>query len=187
MLDAAHRLLEQLPEAELETTIPGRSRIYANLVYHVFSIPESFLEQEAGVPYTSLQVAPEWDHHSRDALSAYGRNVRRLLGWFSSTGESRDWSTPSDVFWGSRPCMSSSSGPRSTQPNMFDNCDGSSKENSVSTPTTGLIQRSGRGCLCQRRSGIPFEGRICSDVNLLVLGHREVGYGVGRYDYRSAQ
>lgn len=93
--------IEQLPEDELETTIPNRPRTYADLIYHIFSIPESFLEHEAGIPHTEAKTVPNWDHYSTHVLSSYGQNVTRTLNdWFESRAETRDWSESADVYWG---------------------------------------------------------------------------------------
>ena len=49
----AREFLEQIPEDKLDTLLPGRPRSYRQLVYHVFNIPDVFLDRvEHNKPYT---------------------------------------------------------------------------------------------------------------------------------------
>lgn len=102
VLDATHRYLEQLPETELDTHIPNRPRSYAELVQHIFALPDVFIMHEAGVPMNSVpRIEHRWDHHSKVALATYGYSVQdRLSDWFDEPGQTCDWSETADVFWG---------------------------------------------------------------------------------------
>ncbi len=60
------RYLAQIPEERLDTVLPGRPRSYRQLVYHVFNIPEVFLDHvENDAPYLGCPVARA---ESRDAI-----------------------------------------------------------------------------------------------------------------------
>lgn len=101
VLDATHRFLEQLPDDELDTDIPNRPRSYADLVFHVFTVVESFLRHESGIRIDAHREAPRWDHHSKPALRNYGLEVRDWIGdWFDGPGQTCEWSDRADVFWG---------------------------------------------------------------------------------------
>lgn len=102
LLETTDEYLELLPDDELETHIPNRPRSYADLVQHIYSLPDVFMSHEAGVPMTGVpRMEHHWDHHSKTALRTYGSSVRgRLDDWFESAGGTCDWSETADVFWG---------------------------------------------------------------------------------------
>jgi glutaredoxin len=98
VLEAVQRYLRRVPEHELRTDIPNRPRSYGELVYHIFSIPESFLEHEEGARIKRYKPEPEWTNRSKAALETYGQHVQvRLRDWRESPDWERDWSeTPND-------------------------------------------------------------------------------------------
>lgn len=103
ILSTAERLLSQIPEDTLQRHLPNRPRSYADLAFHIFNIPDAFLEHEAGQPLTfdSYMRVPGPDMQSKEALLSYGRDVRqRLAEWFTAHGDKRDWSTRADVYYG---------------------------------------------------------------------------------------
>lgn len=102
LLETTQDYLALLPDSELDTDIPNRPRSYADLVQHIFSLPDVFLQYEAGVPMTGVpRMEHHWDHYSKTALSTYGNSVQgRLDDWFESAGQTCDWDEPADVFWG---------------------------------------------------------------------------------------
>lgn len=103
ILDGAQRFLAQVPEADLETLLPDRPRAYADLAYHIFNIPDAFLEHEAGIAlvYDAYNRVAAPGRRGAAALAAYGRDVqRRLDEWFDGAGRARDWSAPADVYYG---------------------------------------------------------------------------------------
>ncbi len=102
LLETTQEYLPLLPDEELETHIPNRPRSYADLVQHIFSLPDVFLMHEAGVPMEGVpRMEHHWDHYSKTALRTYGSSVQgRLDDWFESAGGSCDWSETADVFWG---------------------------------------------------------------------------------------
>ncbi len=101
VFDALERALEALSDDDLVTDIPNRPRSVGEIVYHAFSIPESFLEHEDGSPLKSYKPEPAWANRSTAALSTYGRHVRvRTDDWFDAHGADRDWSATVDVYYG---------------------------------------------------------------------------------------
>ncbi|MCK5362254.1 MAG: glutaredoxin family protein, partial [Gammaproteobacteria bacterium] len=53
ILSAARGFTAQIPEHELDTLLPGRPRSYRQLAYHIFQIPDVFLNRvEHDAPYT---------------------------------------------------------------------------------------------------------------------------------------
>jgi hypothetical protein len=92
LLTAAQRHVMQIPAARLgERATPGRDRSIRDLAYHVYQIPDAFLQAvENGVEdLTSIYNAPPPPHvknagHIRD----YGASVtKRLEKWWSSQND----------------------------------------------------------------------------------------------------
>ncbi|MFB6169751.1 MAG: DinB family protein [Haloarculaceae archaeon] len=101
VLTAALDYVDLVPEGELATDIPDRPRSIGELTYHLFSIPESFLEHEAGTPLRSYKPEEEWTNRSPEVLRAYGEYVRvRLHDYFEGSGAERDWDAPANVYYG---------------------------------------------------------------------------------------
>ena len=104
ILSAAHRFMGQIPERELDTMLPGRPRSYRQLAYHIFQIPDVFLDHvEHDAPYTYealiSRLPPELE--SREDLLDYGATVRaRLNTWWQSAGRDTDFTRPGDVYYG---------------------------------------------------------------------------------------
>ena len=90
-LDAALRIIPQMPDDRLDTETPGRPRAYRRLAHHMFRIPEAFLEAEAGAVLTqdlSGEVRDPAAMASTAALTAYGRRVReRVAAWRRQHGD----------------------------------------------------------------------------------------------------
>lgn len=102
VLDVVQRYVQLVPEDELETTLPDRPRSIGELTYHIFSLPESFLEHEDGTPLKSYKPEPEWSHRSTESLTTYGEHVQvRLRDWYEGPGQRRDWTETADVYYGS--------------------------------------------------------------------------------------
>lgn len=104
ILEAAHRYASQIPKAELDTMLPGRPRSYRQLAYHVFQIPDVFLDHvEHDAPYTYEALASRLpaQMRTREDLLDYGARVRRRLrAWWDSTGEAMDFAEPGNVYYG---------------------------------------------------------------------------------------
>ena len=90
-IDAALRIIPQMPDDRLDTQVPNRPRSYRALAHHMFRIPEAFLEIAAGAEFTSglpTAVPNDADMASGSALAAYGTGVRRrVAGWWDATAD----------------------------------------------------------------------------------------------------
>lgn len=104
ILEAAHRFAGQIPPEELDTLLPGRPRSYRQLVYHVFQIPDVFLDHvEHDAPYTYEALASRLPRQlaTREDLLDYGARVRaRLEAWWQSAGRDTDFTRPGEVYYG---------------------------------------------------------------------------------------
>jgi len=104
ILDAAHRCLAQIPEQALDDMLPGRPRSYRQLAYHVFQIPDVFLDRvEHDAPYTYealiSRLPPELE--TKADLLDYGERVRaRLAAWWRRAGRDTDFTQPGKVYYG---------------------------------------------------------------------------------------
>ena len=103
-LDAAHRYLTQIPEDVLDNLLPGRPRSYRQLVYHVFNIPDVFLDRvEHDKPYTyeALKSVLPASMKSKQDLLNYGKGVRdRFAAWWDRDGKTTDFKQPGRVYYG---------------------------------------------------------------------------------------
>ena len=104
ILAAAVRFASQIPEAELDTLLPGRPRTYRQLAYHIFQIPDVFLDRvEHDAPYTYEALVSHLPERlaSHGDLLAYGAGVReRLRAWWEREGKDRDLNEPGRVYYG---------------------------------------------------------------------------------------
>lgn len=104
ILSAAHRFTGQIAEDKLDTMLPGRPRSYRQLAYHIFQIPEVFLNRvELDAPYTYEaligKLPPEIK--TKDDLLNYGAGVQsRLNSWWETAGRETDFSQPGKVYYG---------------------------------------------------------------------------------------
>ena len=86
-LDAAIRMIPQMPDAKLATEVPNRPRSYRVLGHHIFRIPETFLEVAHGatLTYESLTARPPDAMQTTADIVAYGADVRqRLAAWWAA-------------------------------------------------------------------------------------------------------
>ena len=90
-IDAALRIIPQMPDDRLDTQVPNRPRSYRALAHHMFRIPEAFLEIADGTEFTAglpTAVARPEDMASGAALAAYGKSVRgRVARWWAETSD----------------------------------------------------------------------------------------------------
>jgi len=89
VLAAAQRHVLQIPrERLLERATPGRDRSIRDLAYHVYQVPEAFLEAvENGIEdLTAVHNAPPPpDVQSVEQIRSYGERIgRRLEAWWAS-------------------------------------------------------------------------------------------------------
>ena len=89
-----------IPESELPTHIPNRPRSYADLLFHIYSIPDAFISHDLGLGL-SYPNQPSWDHESTIALQTYATLVmERLSDWYTGPGESLDWTERVQTHYG---------------------------------------------------------------------------------------
>lgn len=89
-LDAAIRMIPQMPDARLATEVPNRPRSYRVLGHHIFRIAETFLEVADGdtLEYGKLTGAPPDTMQTTADIVAYGADVRgRLAAWWSAKAD----------------------------------------------------------------------------------------------------
>ena len=100
----ARDFLDQIPEEKLDTLLPGRPRSYRQLVYHVFNIPDVFLDRvEHNKPYTYealLSILPK-DMKTKSDLIDYGNKVyERFDKWWKRDGDKVNFDQPGNVYYG---------------------------------------------------------------------------------------
>jgi glutaredoxin len=104
ILAAARRFAAQLPEEKLDDMLPDRPRSFRELAYHVFNIPDVFLDRvEHDAPYTYEALISNLPPGmtSKDDLLAYGTAVRtRFDRWWERDGRHTDFSQPGQVYYG---------------------------------------------------------------------------------------
>jgi glutaredoxin len=104
ILDAAQRYLAQIPEEKLDIVLPGRPRSYRQLCYHVFNIPEVFLdhvEHDAPYTYEALKSVLPPEMISKQDLLDHGAAVRdRFAAWWERDGKGMDFRQPGNVYYG---------------------------------------------------------------------------------------
>ncbi len=88
-IDAALRMIPQMPDDKLETLTPGRPRSYARLAHHMFRICDAFTEIAAGKFFSQGlpgEVAHPEEMASTAALAGYGRRVKaKVAEWWATT------------------------------------------------------------------------------------------------------
>ena len=88
ILGAARRYAAQIPADELDSMLPGRPRSYRQLAYHIFQIPDVFLNRvEHDAPYTYEALLSHLPSHlvNREDLLDYGASVQaRLNAWWQA-------------------------------------------------------------------------------------------------------
>ena len=100
----AREFLDQIPEDKLDTLLPGRPRSYRQLVYHVFNIPDVFLDRvEHDKPYTYealLSILPK-EMKTKSDLMDYGNKVyERFDKWWKRDGDKVNFDQPGNVYYG---------------------------------------------------------------------------------------
>jgi len=107
VLGAAQRYVLQLPPARLgERATPGRDRSIRDLAYHIFQVPDSFLQalQDGVKDLTSVYNAPPPPEvrSSKDVQQYGSKVVSRLKNWWDSTADKSCGGTI-DVYYGVQP------------------------------------------------------------------------------------
>ena len=90
-IDAALRMIPQMPDDQLETLTPGRPRAYGRLAHHMFRICEAFTEVAGGAVFS--QGMPGEVHDPKEmastaALTEYGKRVKaKVENWWATTAD----------------------------------------------------------------------------------------------------
>jgi len=88
-IDAALRMVPQMPDDRLAALTPNRPRSYARLAHHMFRICEAFVEVAGGAFFSQNlpgEVRDEAELASIAALVAYGRRVKdKVAAWWAAT------------------------------------------------------------------------------------------------------
>jgi hypothetical protein len=88
-IDAALRMIPQMPDDQLETLTPGRLRGYGRLAHHMFRICEAFTEVAGGTFFSNGlpgEVHDPAEMSSTAALADYGRRVKgKVETWWATT------------------------------------------------------------------------------------------------------
>jgi hypothetical protein len=102
-IDAALRMIPQMPDAQLATLTPGRPRTYARLAHHMFRICEAFTEVAGGKFFANAmpgEVHDPAEMASTAALAAYGKRVKaKVETWWAATPD-KDARAEVDTYYG---------------------------------------------------------------------------------------
>jgi hypothetical protein len=85
-LQAAVRMIPQMPDEKLDTEVPNRPRSYRVLGHHIFRVPETFLEVAGGaaLAYDRLTARPPEAMQTTADIVDYGAAVKqRLQDWWA--------------------------------------------------------------------------------------------------------
>ncbi len=90
-IDAALRIVPQMPDDKLETLTPNRPRTYARLAHHMFRICEAYTEVAGGAFFSQGlpgEVKHDEEMESTAALAAYGGGVKaKVATWWATTSD----------------------------------------------------------------------------------------------------
>jgi hypothetical protein len=91
ILEAAIRLMRQMPDARLDNELPNRPRKWRVLMHHIYQIPTAFLEMEEtgrSLAYETLTAAPPDDLKTSADFADFGETVRtRFRTWWEGAAE----------------------------------------------------------------------------------------------------
>lgn len=102
-IDAALRIIPQMPDDRLETHTPNRPRSYARLAHHMFRICEAYTEVADGT-FFSQGLPGEVKHPeemaSTAALVDYGTRVRRKVETWWATTQDKEAQATVQTYYG---------------------------------------------------------------------------------------
>ena len=102
-IDAALRMIPQMPDDQLQTLTPSRPRSYARLAHHMFRICEAFTEVAGGKFFSNGlpgEVHDEAEMASTAALAAYGKRVKgKVENWWATTPD-KDAQSEVETYYG---------------------------------------------------------------------------------------
>lgn len=102
-IDAALRMIPQMPDDQLETLTPGRPRAYGRLAHHMFRICEAFIEVAGGKFFANAlpgEVHDPAQMASTAALAAYGKKVKAEVERWWATTPDKDAQAEIDTYYG---------------------------------------------------------------------------------------
>ena len=105
VLTAAARYVRQIPDDRLELPFRNRNRPIRMLGYHVFRIPEAFLEVVPAGPlsYERIMAEPDAAIRSGENIARYGAGVlARFQRWWAGYAD-KSCSTEMDTYFGRHP------------------------------------------------------------------------------------
>ena len=99
-----HALFKTNTSIKIRCYITRRPRSYRQLIYHIFNIPEVFLNYfQNDTPYTYealLSILPDEIKDESD-LYNYAQDIKlRFERWWSNEGKNFDFSKPANVYYG---------------------------------------------------------------------------------------
>lgn len=103
VLAVAQSHVRQLPLDVLQTTLPGRDRTYLDLGYHIFVIPEAFLESAHGgtLTYDFFERRPPSSISNGDAVAVFGQSIRDAMSnWWALTNKGATLPERLDTYYG---------------------------------------------------------------------------------------
>jgi hypothetical protein len=90
-IDAALRMIPQMPDDRLEVQTPGRPRAYGRLAHHMFRICEAFTEVAGGKFFAQGmpgEVLHPEEMASTAALAEYGTRVKaKVENWWAAADD----------------------------------------------------------------------------------------------------
>jgi hypothetical protein len=102
-IDAALRMIPQMPDDKLDTLTPNRPRSYARLAHHMFRICEAFTEVAGGAFFSQGlpgEVARKEEMGSTVALAAYGGGVKQKVATWWATTPDKTAQTEVETYYG---------------------------------------------------------------------------------------
>ncbi len=104
VLETAARLIRQIPDEALGGKLPNRDRTFRVLTYHIFQIPDVFLElvqHGAVLTHEKLGVLPPDDMKTSAAIGDFGDTVRaRVASWWDAEAAGIDFNAPAETYYG---------------------------------------------------------------------------------------
>ena len=101
-LDAAIRMIPQMPDDRLSIEVPNRPRSYRVLGHHIFRIAETFIEVANGdtLEYGKLTATPPGMMQTTADIVAYGADVRRRLAAWWGAKQDKSGRDPVQTYYG---------------------------------------------------------------------------------------
>lgn len=103
ILEAAIRLIRQMPDDRLGDELPNRPRSWRVVMHHVFQIPTAFLDMEESgesLTYETLIAAPPDDMTTSADIAEFGQVVRSRFARWGKGVEGEDFSGDVPTYFG---------------------------------------------------------------------------------------